>query len=74
MKYTEVAAGYLVLSRDGRTHCFIGWIECYSNRIDSESQTPYVTWKQLEYIAFLQTMDIRENYALVLAAFSFESD
>jgi len=33
-----------------------------------------MTWKQLEYVAFLQTLDIKANGALVLAAFPFESD
>jgi hypothetical protein len=35
---------------------------------------PYVTWKQLEYVAFLQTVDIKANDTLILATFPFESD
>ena len=33
-----------------------------------------MTWKQLEYVASLETMDINANDALVLATFPFESD
>jgi hypothetical protein len=31
-----------------------------------------VTWKEIEYVTFLQTMDIKANDALLLATFPFE--
>jgi len=56
MKYTEITAGYLILSRDGRTH-FISPIESnvtdmHGTRIDPELQTSYATWKKTEYVKF----------------------
>jgi hypothetical protein len=34
----------------------------------------YVTWKQVEYVATLKTMNIKANASVLLATFTYESD